>query len=94
VRALPIEYGACVTTLNLSSSPITDLKVDALVVGADVVEGRPRLAPGSEPVDAALGRTARADARELGCTGAAGEAVRLADVRRDHRAGGRRGRAG
>jgi leucyl aminopeptidase len=67
-----------VTTLNLSSSPINDLKVDALVVGAVWSKGRPRLAPGSEPVDAALGGRLARTLGELGCTGAAGEAVRLA----------------
>jgi leucyl aminopeptidase len=66
-----------VTTLTLSSADPTGLKVDALVIGIANGNGAPRLLPGAEPVDAALGGSLRTTLEQLGATGKADEVTKL-----------------
>jgi leucyl aminopeptidase len=65
-----------VTTLRLSSSSATGLRVDALVVGVTQGAKGPVLA-GAEEVDQAFSGRLAATLRALGATGAAGEVTKL-----------------
>ena len=65
------------TTVSLSSSKPSGLKVDAVVVGVAKGPDGLVLAPGSEDVDKALKGRLAATVGELGGTGAAGEVTKL-----------------
>jgi len=69
-----------VTSLSLTSSSVTGLKVDAIVIG--VVQGAKglALAPGSEAVASAFGKALLPALTGLGATGRAEEVTRLASL--------------
>ncbi|MDP9432255.1 MAG: leucyl aminopeptidase [Actinomycetota bacterium] len=68
------------TSLSLSSAAVATLSVDAVVVGLASSAAGPVLAPGAEPVDAALADGLLAAATALGATGAAGQVHRIATM--------------
>jgi leucyl aminopeptidase len=67
-----------VTTISLQTGPVTSVEADALVIGIYKSGDGLTLAPGAEPVDAALGGDLAALLTTLGATGAADEVTRLA----------------
>jgi leucyl aminopeptidase len=70
-----------VTVIALAADSPDHIKADAVVVGvAAGSDGRPALAPGSQPVDAALRRRLVAALVSLGAAGEAGECYRLATL--------------
>jgi leucyl aminopeptidase len=68
------------TTLSLSKTALSELKVDALVIGVASNGSGLVLAPGAADVDKALGRKLAATLTGLGATGAAGEVTKLATL--------------
>jgi leucyl aminopeptidase len=68
-----------VTSLNLADGDPATAAVDAVVIGVfDDGNGAPELAPGAEPVSAALNGGLVDALRHLGATGSAGEVTKLA----------------
>jgi leucyl aminopeptidase len=68
------------TTLSLSKTPLSELKVDALVIGVAKNGSGLVLAPGAADVDKALGKKLAAALAGLGATGTAGEVTKLATL--------------
>jgi leucyl aminopeptidase len=70
-----------VTVIALAADSADQIKADAVVVGvAAGSDGRPVLAPGSQPIDAALRRRLVSTLVSLGASGAAGECHRIATL--------------
>jgi leucyl aminopeptidase len=67
-----------VASLSLAAADLTALNADALVVGLLKTPAGPRLAPGAEAVDEALGGRLLEALTAVGATGAADEVVKLA----------------
>jgi leucyl aminopeptidase len=63
-------------------APTAAIKADAVVVGVRSTKDGPRLAPGAEPVDAALGGRLGDALRALGAKGEADEVVKIATLGR------------
>jgi leucyl aminopeptidase len=68
------------TTLSLTKTPLSELKVDALVIGVASNGSGLVLAPGAADVDKALGKKLAAALTGLGATGSAGEVTKLATL--------------
>jgi leucyl aminopeptidase len=68
------------TSLSLTKTPLSELKVDAVVVGVATTGDGLVLAPGAADVDKALGKKLAATLRGLGATGKAGEVTKLATL--------------
>jgi len=70
-----------VTVIALAADSPAQTKADAVVIGvAAGPDGRPVLAPGSQPIDAALRRRLIATLVSLGAAGEAGECYRIATL--------------
>ena len=65
------------TTISLQAGPVAAVEADAIVIGIYQGEDGVVLAPGAEPVDAALGGNLAATLKALGATGAADEVTRV-----------------
>jgi Leucyl aminopeptidase len=66
---------------NISAvAPSAPIRADAVVVGVLKTPGGPRLAPGAEPVDAALGGRLLAALSTLGATGKPDEVIKVATL--------------
>ena len=68
------------TALSLTKTPLSEVKVDAIIVGIAIGADGPVLAPGASDVDKAFKKRLNAALRALGATGRAGEVTKLATL--------------